>query len=93
MDRALRDALDLPAHLPPVTRVLRSADGEIWLRREQDLREEWRWTVLDADGRPAREVRAPRRLALHVLETARVWGVLTDDYDVPWVVRYRLRRE
>jgi hypothetical protein len=83
-------ALELPAFLPPITR-LRRVGNEIWLRREDD-RGAWRWLVLDAEGNPIGTFTHPRAVDPRILATDIIRAVETDGLGVPWVVRYRLRR-
>lgn len=94
---ALRKAVSLaradlyvPAHYPPVDRVLVGLDETVWLRMGGATGDTAEWLVLDPDGEPAARVHLPRDLHLWVARLDRVWGWITDDLDVPYVVRYRL---
>lgn len=89
-EAVIRDELELPAFLPPITRIRRVGD-EIWLRRE-DHPGDWRWLVLDADGTPIGTFTHPRSVEPRILAPDIVWAVETDELGVPWVVRYRVRR-
>jgi len=87
----------LPEFQPPVHGETRSvavhlgADGSIWIARGDAGDDIRRWIVLRPDGTPLGELTLPRpgpviRWSSH--DT--VWGVETDDFDVPWLVRYSL---
>lgn len=95
--RALRAALAaearVPTFMPAVSAVVAGEDGTVWLRREeQESRETVHWTVLGANGRVAAHVRAPRGLDIQQVQRSQVWGVMTDDLDVPYIHRYAIRR-
>ncbi len=94
---ALRKALDLargdlevPAHYPPVDRVYVGLDETVWLRMGGPEEATVEWLVLDADGEPVARVRLPGGLHLQAARMDRVWGWVTDDLDVPYIVRYGL---
>jgi len=93
MERAIRDALVMPAHQPPVTSQRRGKDEAVWLRREEDGTGEFRWLMLQPDGRPFGELSAPRHLAFSWSSANQVWAIDRDEFDVPWLVRYRLVRK
>jgi len=105
--RAAAAAITFPQFHPPVRRVVAGHDGSIWILREFRLAATgtWidRWDIYDADGRlqGGVEIRegksdpitpfAPR---LHVLRATmdELWGVTTDDLDVPYLHRYKVHR-
>jgi hypothetical protein len=86
----IRDAMDFPPFQPPVQHVRTGADGSIWLMREEDGGTEQRWTVLDAAGELVGEVVLDRTVFPIRTGTEEVWVRERDDFDVPWLVRYRL---
>jgi len=49
-----------------------------------------RWWRLDADGVPVARIEVPRNLGLRTYDGEHLWGVETDEYDVPYVVRLRI---
>ncbi len=89
---AIADALDLPAHQPPVTALVVATDGSIWLRREALGRDPVPWTVLAADGDPLATIDLPAGLVLHHISERTALGVVRGEDDVPLVVRYRIDR-
>jgi hypothetical protein len=91
VDRALRDVLEFPDFLPPVTHG-RLVEGEVWLRREH-TQGDYRWTILGGDGRAIGELTLPRAFTPLVFRRGELWGVETNEVDVPWVVRYRIVRQ
>jgi hypothetical protein len=88
--RAIREALFIPKYHPPVYALLVGRDGTIWLRREPTGEVEEEWLVLDSDGVTARSVLGPSAVQLHEANGGAVWGVVHDELDVPYVVRYRI---
>ena len=90
MLRAALDELDyLPAFLPPVTSLVTGRDGTIWLRRE-DARDPVIWDVLDSGGTLRKRVEIPAAVRVHEVDEHTVWGVLKDELDVSYIVRYRI---
>lgn len=106
--RALRDAvisgLDLPEVHPAVTKVVVGTDGSSWLRGPDDRSGTVRWTVLDPNGEPSftvqtgREIGAFRgmietqNLVRMVADADGIWAVELGELDVPYLIRYELRR-
>lgn len=88
-----REALYLPAFHPPVSELLVGRDGSIWLQREVVDGDTANWLVLSANGGVAGTVSAPRRLRIMAAEERRIWGMETDELDVPYIVRYRVEEE
>ena len=83
----------MPDAYPPVTALVPGADGSVWLRREIPPGADVAlWDVVDSDGAVVAAVRAPVSLRVLHADGTRVWGTLTDEMDVPSVVRYRLRK-
>lgn len=92
--RALADVLArevfVPAVMPPVTAVVAGTDGTVWLRREERGGATVEWLVLDASGRLSASVRTPAGLTVQQASRTHVWGTITDDLDVPYVLRFRV---
>ncbi len=90
-ERAVRTALKIPEFQPPIGTVVAGADGTIWLRKENLGSRRAEWLVLDAGGSIVATVAVPQ--SVQIMEVSRnvVWGVVHDDLDVPYVVRYRVR--
>lgn len=88
---AFARAVYVPAFMPPVTAVVAGDDGTVWLRREEQGSTAV-WNVLDGEGRLIAEVRAPSGLEVQQVQRSHLWGVMTDDLDVPYVYRFRIQR-
>lgn len=91
VDHLEEEGLRLPPFHPPVTDATIARDGRTWLRLERTTAGLARWMVLDLTGGVAGFVSAPAGLEIHNASDRHVWGVLHDDLDVPYVVRYRIR--
>ncbi|WP_423926051.1 hypothetical protein [Candidatus Palauibacter sp.] len=66
-------------------------DGSIWLRREEAAADRIAWTVLEKNGEVRGTVSLPRgQRVVAALETVMV-AVEEDEFDVPSVLRYRVR--
>ena len=100
--RAARRVFWVPEYHPPVRQVVAGTDGTIWLLRE--LREDRVdiWEVYDSDGTLEGTVEIGHgrsslipwhpRLAVALASRDEVWGATFDDYDVPYIHRYRVDR-
>jgi hypothetical protein len=89
IERALRSAL--PAYHPPVTQVRLGEDGTIWLRRERDRANEARYLIIESDGVVRGSVRLPGTVQIMWSGRDELVGMEPDDFDVPWLIRYRFR--
>lgn len=89
--RAVEEAFAGPRFFPAVRSVRAGEDGTTWLllRTGMDSTE---WEVLDASGQPMGRLEPPHEnyLAWPDLETP--WFIEYDEFDVPYVVQYRVRR-
>lgn len=88
----VREALHVPKFLPPITDVVVGRDGTIWLRREDLRRSTVAWNVLDEGGTIVATLNAPRNLDIHQAQDGLIWGVEQDNFDIPYVIRYRTRK-
>jgi hypothetical protein len=48
------------------------------------------WLVVDADGRLRGRVELPARATMRWIDGDQAWLVEPDEFEVPWLVRYRL---
>lgn len=81
-----------PPHWPSATRVILGRNGWVWLGlTSHPSRTDVDWAVMDARGTPLSSVRMPQGFTPHVATEDRVWGVWTEELDVPYVRRYRIR--
>jgi hypothetical protein len=89
LEELVREQLALAATLPPVRGLLAGADGTIWLDYIPGPGRSI-WLVLDQTWRPIFTVELPARVSLRAATRSTAWVTLTDELDVPFVVRYDL---
>jgi hypothetical protein len=87
---ALESGMQWPEFFPPVSSVRIGSDGAVWLSRESVPGDDARWTVLNPDGSPRGELRVARRIVVRGSDAEGVWAVERDEFNVPWLVRYRI---
>lgn len=85
-----RDALYRPAFHPPVSGLVIGRDGTLWLQREKTGADFVDWIVLAPTGEAVGIVAMPRDLRVLAAERGTVWGMESDELDVPYIVRYRV---
>lgn len=85
-----RESLYLPAYHPPVSQLLLGRDGSMWLKREGHSADSVDWLVLSPQGEVVGTVTTPLTLSIQAAEMERVWGMETDELDVPYLVRYAI---
>lgn len=84
----VRRVLFLPPTWPPVHAAVAAADGQTWVGREAPPGAETRrWEVFDGAGRPLAAVELPAALVVHHATPDALWGVVTDELDVPYLLR------
>lgn len=81
----------IPAYRPPISDALVSADGNLWLRREEGQADVEYW-ILNRLGTVIGSAVLPRKVTVMEASAQHVWGVELDDDDVPHVVRFSARR-
>ena len=91
-ERQIRRGMSLPDDLAPVSGGVFADDGDLWLRREEVLGQDQRWTVLDSAGAPVARITLPRGVRVEVVRSSKLWGVGRDELGVPYVVRYTIHR-
>lgn len=87
---AIRQASNLPRYQPPVVRGRIGADDVLWLQLHDDGNDRHRWILLGSEGQLHGLVSLPRDATIHWSSGNQALVVLRDDFDVPWLVRYRL---
>lgn len=90
MERTFRSAMEIPPFQTPVTTAIVGVDGSAWLRREDDGGPTFWWVVLDPEGDPVGRFELPRSVSILWARIGMVYGSATDDFDIPWLVRYRV---
>lgn len=91
-EAVVRDVIFLPPFYPPVDAVVVARDGTTWLGREAVVGDSTqRWEVFDTAGRPVAALDLPAGLTVYDAADDAVWGVVTDELDVPYVVRVPVR--
>lgn len=88
----LVSALAIPDHFPPVSETVVDRSGRVWLKRAPASGKYASWLVVDDQGRLLASATGPSELKILNARDAAVWGVVHDDLDVPYVVRYRVDR-
>jgi hypothetical protein len=89
--RAIRDAVFIPEYYTPVSSGVAGSDGSLWLRREEGQPTDDYW-VVGKDGTLVASVTVPANVVLVAAADSEAWGVKTDLYDVPTVIRYHIVR-
>lgn len=87
---ALRENWSERRFYPPVTSIVAGADGTILIRREETGTSTVRWEMLGRDGSRLAAFTTPADMRIEAATREEVWAVVTDELDVPYVVRYRL---
>jgi hypothetical protein len=89
--QSFREALYVPAYLPPVSAALIGADETVWLRREQPAgRDHETWLVLRKDGVPIMNVAVDRGFLPLDVNGNVLWGIVLDADGTSRAVRLRL---
>ena len=86
----IAEAMHRPAFVPPVTELLLAADGRILLKPFDQPEDGDLWWVFDREVRPLGRIRTVPGARLMAVESDAVWGVITDDLDVNYIVKYSL---
>lgn len=88
---AARSALQRPDHHRPVRSPTSVGGGIVWMRLDPDLASENRWLVYRDATRELGIVELPVADSfLRSSDGRTVWVMERDDFDVPWLVRYRI---
>jgi hypothetical protein len=90
IERAVREGLPFPDHIPPVVELHVGEEGHAWLRREDVGDTHHRWVVVRPDGTPLGVVRIPRGARIAASRGDLAWIVDRDAFEVPWLVRIRV---
>ncbi len=85
-----RKSLYVPGFHPPVSTAMLGKDGSVWLCAEKLGRPTVDWRVISPTGEPVGTVTLPVRFRPMGADGDFVWGADYDEFDVPYIVRYRL---
>jgi hypothetical protein len=88
------DASRVPATKPPLYGLALDDRGRLWVRITEPAADSTVYDIFGRDGGFAETVRLPFRVDRHVPPVVRgdtIWVVVTDEVDVQYVVRARLR--
>ena len=80
-----------PKWLPPVTEIMLSSTGDVWVRREETGEEKYAWDILSPAGIPLGRVHLGRYAKVLAAGKDIVWVSELED-GVPGVTRYRVIR-
>jgi hypothetical protein len=86
-----RKRVTVPRYYPPITSIVLDRDGSMWLR-ERPVSNTASYLVLDANGRLLGRATLPANVEIAAVEGRKVWALVTDEFDVQSVVRYRVDR-
>lgn len=89
--RVIRANLTPPQFFPPVSQLVPGRDGTIWLRREMHRADSVAWQALTADAEPLLRVRLPVAFDVEGAELEKLWGVVRDSLEIPFVQIYDIR--
>lgn len=89
---ALQEAWAPRRYYPPVSRVIAGGDGTVWVRREEADSDSVRWQVFDRTGRELGHLTTSAALTILWASQFQLWGVVTDEMDVPFVVGFEVQR-
>ena len=84
------DSLALPSHFPPVFDAMVGRDGRTWLQISRAGSGATRWAVISDRGYLQGFVSGPEGVEIRNADGGRVWAVVHDALEVPYLVRYRL---
>jgi hypothetical protein len=86
----IRSRMSFPAFQPPIQAQFAGADGSLWLRREEQGEATYDWLIIDPAGDLQGVVRIPRRVRPAWAGGDEAWLIEFDEFDVPWMVKYRI---
>jgi hypothetical protein len=88
----IRQKLEWPSHVPPVSQVYYGIDGSLWISGPEAGGKGFEWAVYDASGRLVGRMAHPGRRFIAYADLTHVYVVEPDDDGIPWIVRYRVNR-
>jgi hypothetical protein len=91
-EAAVREAMTVPEYFLPASRAEYSETGELWLKREDLPDADQTWWVIDDRGDIVARVTLPVGFDPRLFRADEIWGVMPDELDVPYVVKYGIVR-
>ncbi len=87
----VREATCAPTFLPPVAQLVIATHGASWTRDHSLGGGDGPRRFVDSGLEPVGRAVTPADLAVRAIVGEDMWGVITDELDVSYIVRYRLR--
>ncbi len=89
----VRKAFEIAELKRATSELVVSDDGYVWVQTstEDDLSTQT-WDIFDQDWRYVTQIELPRRLTIHRITADHLYGELEDEFEVPYVKRYAIRR-
>jgi hypothetical protein len=89
-ERAYRESVEAPRFRPPISSVRIDPESRVWLEWSATEDSTRTWWILAPDGAPHALLRAQQDLDVRALGDGIMWVVETDEFDVPYLTRYRI---
>jgi hypothetical protein len=90
VERTVREALEFPPYHPPVNALQAGADGTLWLQRADPGEDRACWVVVRPDGTARGTAFLPGNARIGWNAGDLLWTIEPDEFNVPWLVRYRV---
>jgi hypothetical protein len=90
--REIRSLMKFPGFQVPVSLTFVDENNFIWLRRERSGDGRQRWNILDERGNVHGTVEMPANLGIAWSDGRTLWAVRHDENDVPFLVRFAIKR-
>jgi len=88
----IKDQLDWPLYVPPVSTVLVGDDGSVWIERRPSENGSVKWEILDESFAVLGAVALPSNLEPKVVSRGELWAVQKDSLDVPHLLRFEIHK-
>jgi hypothetical protein len=88
---ALRAEMAYPPFRLPLLYTRVGEDESLWLLRDTGDSPTARWILLDHEALPRGQLLLPSSMRILWMDADEFWAVVPGDYEVPFLVRYRIR--
>jgi len=88
----LEDRMYQPEFHPFPISVVLGNDSWIWAKGNPSQEGTVPWFAFDPEGILAGRVSLPRAFSVYAADSSHFWGAEYDEFDVPYLIRYRIRR-